>query len=75
MGQTFRDSEQAAVAIRLEEQAAGTEVSLRDSDGNILISTVPDQPFSMILLSSPDLTAGEIYQVTAGEMVFEATAQ
>ena len=75
MGQTFGDSEQAAVAIRLEEQAAGTEVSLRDSDGNILISTVPDQPFSMILLSSPDLTAGETYQVTAGEMVLEATAQ
>ena len=75
MGQTFGDSEQAAVAILLEEQAAGTEVSLRDSDGNILISTVPDQPFSMILLSSPDLTAGETYQVTAGEMVLEATAQ
>ena len=45
MGQTFGDSEQAVVTLRLEEQAAGTEVSLQDSDGNVLISTVPDQSF------------------------------
>ena len=75
MGQTFGDSEQAVVTLRLEEQAAGTEVSLQDSDGNVLISTVPDQSFSMIIFSSPDLNAGETYQVTAGETVFEVTAQ
>lgn len=75
MGQTFGDSEQAVVTLRLEEQAAGTEVSLQDSDGNVLISTVPDQSFSMIIFSSPDLTAGETYQVTVGETVFEVTAQ
>ena len=75
MGQTFGDSEQAVVTLRLEEQAAGTEVSLQDSDGNVLISTVPDQSFSMIIFSSPDLNAGETYQVTAGETVFEVMAQ
>ena len=75
MGQTFGDSEQAVVTLRLEEQAAGTEVSLQDSDGNVLISTVPAQSFSMIIFSSPDLTAGETYQVTVGETVFEVTAQ
>ena len=35
MGQTFGDSEQAVVTLRLEEQAAGTEVSLQDPDGNV----------------------------------------
>ena len=75
LGQTFGDSEQAVVTLRLEEQAAGTEVSLQDSDGNVLISTVPDQSFSMIIFSSPDLNAGETYQVTAGETVFEVMAQ
>ena len=63
------------VTLRLEEQAAGTEVSLQDSDGNVLISTAPDQSFSMILFSSPNLTAGETYQVTVGGAVFEVTAQ
>ena len=58
-----------------DEQTAGTEVSLQDSEGNALISTIPDQPFSMIIFSTPDLAAGKIYQVTAGEMVFEVTAQ
>ena len=75
MGQTFGDSEQAVVTLRLEEQAAGTEVSLQDSDGNALIYTVPDQSHSMIIFSSPDLNAGETYQVTAGETVFEVMAQ
>ena len=29
----------------------------------------------MIIFSSPDLNAGETYQVTAGETVFEVMAQ
>ena len=75
MGQTFGDSEQAVITHQIEEQIAGTEISIQDPDGNVLISTAPDQSFSMILFSSPDLTAGETYQVTVGETVFEVTAQ
>ena len=75
MGQTFGDSEQAVITHQIEEQIAGTEISIQDPDDNVLISTAPDQSFSMILFSSPDLTAGESYQVTVGGTVFEVTAQ
>ena len=75
MGQTFGDSEQAVITHQIEEQIAGTEISIQDPDGNVLISTAPDQSFSMILFSSPNLTAGETYQVTVGGAVFEVTAQ
>ena len=47
--------------------AAGTEVSLRDSDGQVLLRYTPPCAFSSVSLSSPEMREGETYTLTVGD--------
>ena len=66
MAQTFSESEQGVVSVNAGNQAAGTEVSLADSSGDILLSVTPELSFSVVILSSPQLVPGESYTLTVG---------
>lgn len=67
MAQTFSDSEQGVVAVSVGNQSAGTEITLKDKSGNILISYAPELPFAVVILSSPEIQSGETYTITVGE--------
>lgn len=65
MAQTFSDSEQGVISIR-GGGYAGTEITLADSQGNIILSRAPELDFDIVIFSSPELTKGETYTITVG---------
>lgn len=75
MAQTFSDSKQGVFAVQVGSQPANTQITLTDSDGNTVISYTPELSFQVVILSSPDIVAGESYTITVGEVsgTFEAT--
>ena len=75
MAQTFSASEQGVIAVNTGNLAAGTSVTITDSQGNTLLSCEPALSFSAVILSSPDLISGETYTLTAGSASQEFTAQ
>lgn len=75
MAQTFSSSEQGVVAVSVGTQEAGTEVSLSDADGNVLISCTPELSYAVVILSSPDLVSGETYTLTAGSASGDVEAE
>lgn len=50
-----------------QAQAGNTEVTLTDSDGNILVSFTPAKQFQNVVISCPALEKGKTYSVSAGE--------
>lgn len=53
--------------------SAGTELTVTDSDGNILCSYMPVQDYQSLVISTPELIAGECYTITAGEQTTKVT--
>ncbi len=66
MAQTFSDSKQGVVAVSVGNQSAGTNITLKDKSGKILITYAPELSFSVVILSSPDIVSGETYTITVG---------
>lgn len=74
MAQTFSDSEQGVVAVSVGTQNAGTEIVLKDKDGNTLLTYTPELSFGVVILSSPDIISGETYTITVGSVSGEFEA-
>ncbi|MBQ8469976.1 MAG: carbohydrate-binding domain-containing protein [Clostridia bacterium] len=61
------DSTQCSMLVQFDSKVAGgTEVVLKDSSGNTLLSYTPKKDYQSVVLSSPDIKVGETYTVTAG---------
>jgi len=75
MAQTFSDSEQGVISVRVGNQPAGTAITLTDSNGNTIIpSYTPELNFAVVILSSPDIVKGETYTISIGSNSAEITA-
>lgn len=74
MAQTFSSSEQGVISINMGSQAAGTTITITDTEGNTLATFSPELPFSIIIFSSPSVVSGETYTVTAGAVSERTTA-
>ena len=66
MAQTFSDSEQGVVAVSVGNQPAGTQIILKDKNGNTVLEHTPELNFAVVILSSPELVKGENYTITVG---------
>ncbi len=66
MAQTFSDSKQGVVAVSVGNQAAGTQIILKDKNGNTVLEHAPELNFAVVILSSPDMVKGESYTITVG---------
>ena len=68
MAEGFGDSSsQCSVLYNLTaQQEAGTVITLRDKEGNELISFTPEKKYSSVVISSPKLQTGNTYTLTAG---------
>jgi len=75
MAQTLSSSEQGIITINVGNQNAGTTLTLTDSKGKVLLSQTPELPYSLVILSSPDLVSGESYTLTYGTTTKTITAQ
>ena len=73
MAQTFSDSEQGVISIR-GGGYAGTEITLADSQGNVILSRAPELDFDIVIFSSPELIKGETYTITVGSAFGEFEA-
>lgn len=52
---------------------AGSQVTLTDSEGNVLVDTAMAKSFNCVVISTPDLTVGETYTLTCGTQTAEVT--
>ena len=66
MAQTFSDSKQGVVAVSVGNQPAGTQITLKDKNGNTVLEHTPELNFAVVILSNPDMTKGETYTITVG---------
>lgn len=75
MAQTFSDSEQGVISLNVGSQSAGTQISVTDSKGNVIIKHTPALNYAVAILSCPELIKGESYTVTIGAIseAFEAS--
>ncbi|OUM69718.1 hypothetical protein PIROE2DRAFT_2358 [Piromyces sp. E2] len=65
---------QAYIKITINDQDAGTELIVKDSDDNVIITYQPQSSYSKILITSPKLQEGATYTVTAGTETQTAVA-
>lgn len=75
MAQTLNSSEQGTITINVGNQNAGTTLTLTDSKGKVLLTRTPELPYSLVILSSPDLKSGETYTLTYGTTTKTITAE
>ena len=66
MAQTFSDSGQGVIAAGVGNQPAGTQITLRDAAGNVLLSHEPELNFAVVILSCPEMMKGETYTLAVG---------
>ncbi len=68
MAESFgTDSEQPSIFFICDrEYDGGTEITLLDSAGSLLLSHHPEKKFSSVILSCPELKIGETYTVRIG---------
>ncbi len=74
MAQSFSDSEQGVLAITAGSQTAGTEIILKDTNGNTILSHTPPLDFQVVIISCPQLQKGTSYSITVGENTGSFTA-
>ncbi len=75
MAQTFSDSAQGVVSANVGSAVAGTEVTLADKNGEVLLNATPELDFSVVILSSPEIMSGETYTLTVGSTTSDCTAK
>ncbi len=67
MAESFgQSSAQGAIMVNTGNQAAGSEVTLTDADGNVLAEYTFDKTFSNVVITAPGITDGGTYTLTAG---------
>ena len=74
MAQTFSASSRGVIAVSVGNQAAGTQMTLTDKNGNEFLSYTPELSYQVIILSCPDMESGQTYTLTAGTLSGDVTA-
>ena len=66
MATNFTDASQGTLLISTGNQSEGSEITVSDSSGNVILTAVTDSSYQSILVSSPEIAKGGTYTVTAG---------
>ena len=68
MAQTFDEaSTQASISYTFASvQQAGTAITLKDASGNVIASYTPEKVYQSVVISAPDMTAGQSYTLYSG---------
>ena len=67
MTQTFSHGTQGVITVRVGTQVAGTQIVLNDSDGNELLSQIPELDYEIVIFSAPEIQLGESYTLRVGD--------
>lgn len=77
MAQTFSSAEnQGLISVSVRSNvAAGTQITLADEKGNVVMEVTPDQSFAIVILSSSEIQKGKTYTITIGTASGEFEAE
>ncbi len=75
MVQSITGSGQGVIAFSAGNQSVGTEIVIKDKDGNIIVSHEPELEYEIVIISTPDIKSGETYYVTVGSQSAEFEAK
>ncbi len=73
MAQSLQGSGQGVIFLK-SRQSANTKLQIVDANGKVLISHTPTLGYDLIVISSPDLKAGQSYTLTVGSSSQKVTA-
>lgn len=74
MAMNFGDSStQGSAMISTSNCKAGTEISLEDGEGNVLVSYTAESGFNSVVVSCPGMVQGGTYTVHVGNEKYELT--
>ena len=74
MMQNFGDaSTQGSILLTVNNQEAGSTISVSDSSGNTIASWTAPKSYNSVIISSPQLTAGNTYTITTGSDTTQIT--
>ena len=54
------------ITVNAGQRSPGTQITLTDQEGNMILSYAPELSFNVVILSCPDMISGEIYTITVG---------
>ncbi len=74
MAQSFSDSSQGVLGVQVGTQGAGTQITVTDKEGKVLLSYAPELSYQVFIFSSPDLVSGQSYTLNVGTQSAEITA-
>ena len=75
MAQSFASSStQGVIAVTTGTQSAGSIVTVKDADGNVVISYDVEYTCVLVIISSPDIIKGNTYTLTVGSTSGTITA-
>ena len=66
MAQTFSDSTQGVISVSVGSQSAGTQITLTDSSGSVILTHTPELDFEIVIISAPEIQSGESYVLNVG---------
>lgn len=68
------NSTQGTILVNLTaQQAAGTQITLSDSDGSVIVEYSPDKQYQSVVISAPEIASDGTYTLTAGTESYEIT--
>lgn len=67
-------TQNSIIGYAKSELAAGTTVSLKDDNGNTIISYAPQEKFSAVYITSPSIEIGKNYTLEIGDTRYDITA-
>lgn len=74
MAQNFgSDSTQGCMLVTVAESTLTGDLTLTDSDGNVIVSYSPEKAYNSVVISCPDLKEGETYTLTTGDVTNTVT--
>lgn len=69
MAQNFgSDSTQGSMLVTVADSTLTGDLTLTDSDGNVIVSYSPEKAYNSVVISCPDLKEGETYTLTTGDI-------
>lgn len=76
MAETFsaETSTQGFIACTVGNLSAGTEITVADSNGNVILSCTTKYSTALVILSCPGMVKGQTYTITAGSQSGEIPA-
>ena len=68
MAQNFgSDSTQGCMLVTVAESTLTGDLTLPDSDGNVIVSYSPEKAYNSVVISSPDIKKGATYTLATGD--------